>query len=335
MLLALLSMYGVYIVVDYVPTNIDDANLTARAIDTIGKEWFNGYLGLFFRFRFLGNINWLMLPILIHFALTLKQRERWEKALMFIYLLSVGLIALQGYFNFRYAQTLLPITIVLVMVSVWRFFDKEEVKFLQKYVLAFIIVIVSYNTYHYSPWGQRAGRVQLITDEVETADNLEELSVEAEFIVEPKEKPAGRLQIFKAALFGGNVPNLRSNRDLYFNNPKSAADILQYIDDLEMEEGKSFLCNNIPMIYYYTNKRAIYYWCEDDLYYVGEGLRYLLKDRTEEEVKDVIQNKLNCSHILTRDIYNVYDEDWAEFLKNQCTLEYKDGLGYEIYNFGN
>jgi hypothetical protein len=324
MLCVVLVLLGVYTIIDFVPALITDSNLTSRGIDSPAKMWLNGYLGHFFRFKFLGNINWLMLPILVHFFITIKKRERWEMALVFMFLLSILLIAVQGFFNYRYAQTLMPFTTVLVLVSIWRFFDENKIQFLRKYVMGFLVILVLFNTWHYLPWGGNAGKVTLIEDQE---------IVTQETVAVPTEQAAykSKREVFKEALLSGNIPNLRDNRTPFLGHPDLPADLLEYIQNLELAPGDQFLTNNISMIYYYTDQKAMYYWCLDDVYCDVAGYHQLFEKRSADQVYTHLRHSLHCSHVLTRDIYNTYSKPWNEFLQQYATLSFKDQLGFEVW----
>lgn len=327
MVIVILVVLGVYSIIDAIPADIADVNLTSRGIDTPLKKALNGHLGVFFRFKLLGNINWLMLPILVHFLITIKKRERWEKALVFLYLLSVILIALQGYFNHRYAQTLLVVTIAMVLFSLWRFFSEEVVRKLRHPVMLFCLLLVAFNTYHYMPWGGHAGRT-----DIASAFNLDEAPLVNAYEGAPKMSLLG---IFGSAVTFKEVADLRSNRDMYMGRPKSTAGVVEFVDGLELQAGRYILTNHLYLVYYYTDHPARYYWAEDDVYYTGEGLKPWLKDATLEEQRRILQNEMQCDYILTRNIYNTYNPDFNAFLENTCTLIYRDAAGYEVYQPNN
>src|SRR3989339_662568 len=52
-----------------------------REIGTNYDLWLNGYLGIFFRFKMFGGLNWLAVPLFIYFLITIKKRKRWEIAM--------------------------------------------------------------------------------------------------------------------------------------------------------------------------------------------------------------------------------------------------------------
>lgn len=120
-------------------------------IETPGKKWLNGYFGVFFRFKQLGNINWLIIPLLIWFLLTkkIKKKERWHWALLFVWGLTVVVIGIKGYYNFRYQLTLFPITSAMVLFLSWKFLEDKS-KPVKILVFSFITLACLFNIYHYS-----------------------------------------------------------------------------------------------------------------------------------------------------------------------------------------
>lgn len=101
------------------PQGSFDSFKKEREINTPWKLWLNGYLGLYFRLRWVGALNWLALPLAAVFMWTMRKRRPWEMALFIVYFLSVALIAVFGYFNGRYALTLVPFTIAAVLLVGW------------------------------------------------------------------------------------------------------------------------------------------------------------------------------------------------------------------------
>lgn len=120
-----------------------------RNIHTEAKKWLNGYLGIFFRFRYFGNINWLAVPLFIYFLWTVKRRERWQCALMAIYLISTIVLCIKGYTNWRYQFTLFPFTVSFILIFGWEIL-KDRGKYLKVFIFSFTLILVSYNFYRYS-----------------------------------------------------------------------------------------------------------------------------------------------------------------------------------------
>ena len=151
MFIAVLVLFLVYTIIDKKhPGEIQTKEEYLGDIETPGKKWLNGHLGVFFRFKQLGNINWLIIPLLIWFLTTKKiKKERWHWALLFVWGLTVIFIGIRGYYNIRYQLTLFPITSAMVLYLAWKFLEdkRKPVKIL---VFSFIALACLFNIYHYS-----------------------------------------------------------------------------------------------------------------------------------------------------------------------------------------
>ncbi len=117
-------------------------------IETPGKKWLNGYWGIFFRFKALGNINWLIFPLLIWFLVTAKKRERWQMALLFVWLVTVVFISLKGYSNPRYQLTLFPITSAMVLLLLWQFLENRKT-YTRIFCFSLLAAISLFNIFNY------------------------------------------------------------------------------------------------------------------------------------------------------------------------------------------
>lgn len=117
-------------------------------VDTPAKKWLNGHLGIFFRFRYFGNINWLAIPLIIYFLLTLKTKKKWLMALGFVYTISVLLLGIRGFFWWRYQFTLYPFTIAVVMLLGWENL-KDKSLIIKKSFLFLVTGLTLFNFYHY------------------------------------------------------------------------------------------------------------------------------------------------------------------------------------------
>lgn len=87
-----------------------------REIGTNKDLWLNGYLGIFFRLKMFGIVNWTAIPLFFYFLVTIKKRKRWEIALALALTLSCIFICMQGYSNFRYQLTLSPALITIIFI---------------------------------------------------------------------------------------------------------------------------------------------------------------------------------------------------------------------------
>ncbi len=100
--------------------------IPSRDIGTNIELWTNGYLGLFFRFKMFGWVNWLAIPLGIYFLFTFKRRKRWELAIFLSILLSTIFLSIKGYMNFRYQFTLYPILTPLICMAGWELIKKKN-----------------------------------------------------------------------------------------------------------------------------------------------------------------------------------------------------------------
>lgn len=119
---------------------------TDRDIDTSAKFLLNGTLGQFFRFKLLGNINWLIIPLGIYFLATIKKRQRWE-IVVFIFYIIGSILLLQGAYNYRYQLTLVPITVFSVFYLLDEITNFRQVKPAKYVILGSVFMLVMLNLY--------------------------------------------------------------------------------------------------------------------------------------------------------------------------------------------
>lgn len=74
---------------------------------------------------------------------------RWEKAIIFLFVLSFSFLALFGQNWSRYILTLQPITTALIFLAGWEFIKKKN-HFLQVSVFLLLGIMASYNVYHFN-----------------------------------------------------------------------------------------------------------------------------------------------------------------------------------------
>jgi len=89
-------------------------------VGTNKELWFNGYLGIFFRFDKFGRLNLLALPLVVYFLITVKKRERWEIALCLALCISCIFICFWGYVWPRYQLTIFPLLITIIFLFGWQ-----------------------------------------------------------------------------------------------------------------------------------------------------------------------------------------------------------------------
>lgn len=146
-----------------------DFNLESRGIETPLKLLLSGYLGLFFGFKYLGTVNWLVIPLFVVYLILIKPKfTRDQKALLVVLMLSLVLIALKGYFNQRYQLTLIPLVFLFTFLFVWKIFTHLNNPFyLREISMVFILLNSGHYTWHmlYGPRVQE--KVQQIFEEKE------------------------------------------------------------------------------------------------------------------------------------------------------------------------
>ncbi|CAB1065070.1 hypothetical protein D1BOALGB6SA_9867 [Olavius sp. associated proteobacterium Delta 1] len=189
-----------------------------REISTQKDLWLNGYLGIFFRVKFFGYINWLAIPLVIYFLTQFHQAKRWQLALLFVLTLSTIIICTMGYKNYRYQLTLYPVILTLVLLYTYDIIiDKFNIS--KKIVNLFLMATI------------------LITLAAGIGTNFSK---------------------FKSILIDRlKQPSIKS---AHVQNPTRGfpAQIIQFLNNLEQEDWAILECNQ-PILYYYTNKRGVYY----------------------------------------------------------------------------
>jgi len=150
-LASLLILFAVYSIIDKEADTVPAPGKAAeqlKEIETPGKKWLNGYFGIFFRFKYLGNINWLLVPLLIYFFLAVKKPRRWQMALVFAWLLTALFIIIKGYTNYRYQFTLFPFTATVILLLLWEIL-KDKKTYLKIFCFSFVGLVCAFNIYHY------------------------------------------------------------------------------------------------------------------------------------------------------------------------------------------
>lgn len=273
-----------------------DVNMIARNIETPEKLVLNGYLGVLFGFKYSGNINWLILPLIAAYCIVSKNCLSIIKnagGMVVVFCLTFLLISLKGYFNPRYQFTLVPMLIFLVFYFVWLLFN-EILK--NKKLLVFSVVylfLLSFVNFYFEVLDVRFRR------------KYEEVFG----------KKTENVNVEKSMQYGKEV--IRVKR------------LLDVIDTLKTDG--FFLVNNLPDFYYYTHKKGHYYWCGNDEFYSANGIVPLFNKYSEEEIWKVLLNEMNCEYIYTYKEYNKYNFGFEKFLENKCKLICADNDDRMLY----
>jgi hypothetical protein len=333
----------VYAIIDGIDPSITDANLIARGIETPGKLWLNGYLGLFFAFGYMGNINWLALPVLIYLLFTIGKRPNWQRALILFFLLAVLLVGVKGYFNRRYALTLLPLTISLVVYATWRLSEQYKLLPYMRVLLLVALVGILANDVRYLFQLHKEQELAKV-EEPEGPGILERIEYRISWLGNLGPVIKKRFNNFqnKPELIGPylkakgrNFVHSLANFLVYFQKPflfKQKPDMmLAFIQNLKLEKGESILNNNLPMQWHFTTQSGIYYWCEDDDYYTPRGKAKLLARHKGYELSKHLVNDLKVRYILSFKPYDDYNLEWKNYLRDYCISAYIDHNQFVLY----
>lgn len=233
-LLSILFIGYIYDILSAVTPN-GDLNLTARKIETPIKLWLNGYLGAFFAFNYLGNINWLIIPLALTYYIIAKPTLRREH-FAFIGLISVALllIGLKGYFNPRYAFTLLPLFVFLVFDLTWKMAGLSQSKILQYTSIVVLIGLVGWNFYRE-------------TFSIRFKEKVTEIVEEAPIVIEKNTSEVEDVMEYLNAMKTTNYFLVDNAPEFYYHTSKKGryywnGDDFLYTEDgrSQLMEGKSF-----------------------------------------------------------------------------------------------
>jgi len=294
----------VYYFIDFQVSNAD-INLASRKIETPPKLWLNGYLALFTNFNFHSNFNWMSIPLFVYFIyLKHKLKIKWNNLeiffLIFIFL-SVLLISVKGFFNFRYSYTLVPFIIIIILLLNYNICVlSENKKWL--FVLPTFLIFISFINFVKQVSTSRFQKHLYNILGIKINNSIHQSSF--------------RLNTF-------NTDNaFKVNNVIYF---------IQYLNT-----NHYFLVNNLPDFYYYLNdKKGHYYWSGDDDWLSKEGYKRIFNSKTNDEVKKFLINNLNCRYIYTHITYFDYNSKFDDFLLKECQLVAYDNEGRLLYEIKN
>lgn len=94
--------------------------------------------------------------------------------------------------------------------------------------------------------------------------------------------------------------------------------------------GEVVLLNHIPAMYYYSEDKYLYYWCQEDHYFNEEGTKYLFKNRDEKQVLEKLRS-LHVAYILTSEYKNQYcNVPLQEFIEKNTESIFSE-TGFHFY----
>jgi len=203
------------------------------------------YLIIFFDFENYGILNWLAIPLLIYFFITIKKRKRWEMALALIIVLSCLSLCIQGRNNPRYILTLYPFTLAVILLFGWEFIKRKS-RYLQICILVICGIFVLFNYYHSRDIYKQYWRYKVTFEDyyfpyevLRFINNIENMSPESSIFI------CGR-SFFNACYY-------------YYSNKKGINYRNPEMDDFylkkDKEEALNILKDNFKVKYIYLSSR--------------------------------------------------------------------------------
>lgn len=272
------------------PTGLDKA-LFERGIATPGLLWMNGYLGSFFNLRHLGNLGWLVVPMLLWALWKFVRLARWQRGLVALIVLSGIVIGGSGGFNYRYALTLLPLLTIGAFLLLWHAFDHHGHTRRERMIfLVMLLLVGAWNT-------------------LLALDHRSRVKAHG---------PA-------ALVRPGKQPTLRDRLD---TGPK---DLDAWLTQAGAAASDTILVNNLPEFYYATKRPGTYYWCGSDQLFLADGPHFLFKERSDAMVAAYLRDSLHITAVLsTRDL-SAYEPRFEMFLAAYGELVAESGRGYTLH----
>jgi hypothetical protein len=296
--IGILFLSVLYSIQTKIDQSVTDVNLVYRRIETPAKFLLNGYLGHFFNFKYLGCLNWLIIPFGIYAVFKLHFLDtRWKKAIALSYMLIFILISAKGYFNSRYQLTLMPITLPVAILFLWLYLKENNLIKYKFHIVFALFVLIKINNF------------------------LGVLFMEEKIGTNDLEQKGGIMYSLKHPI--QTLSNLEKKTK---SAPYPVIDFIRTLPKKEM-----ILVNNLPMLYYYTDKKGVYYWCGDDTYYSNKGRSLLRKKRNFEQLNKFILDTLNCKYLLSTEFYNEHDTTWVRFVRTYCKPVFMDYAQFIVF----
>lgn len=252
--------------------------------------WVRHYLALLFDFKHYGNLNFLLIPLLIYFLATIKKRKRWEIAVAFVFILSCLLLGKKAVGHSRYILTLYPFALAVIFLLGWEFIKKKS-HGLQIGILIICGIFVSFNYYQYREIYKFYWRYKVIVEDdhfplemLKFIDNIKDVSPDSATLV-----------CAKSSLYQSYYYHTKKKGTDY-NNPRMASFFLKK----NKTEALDTLKNHLKIKYIFLGRlfktpkilrRIISEECA--LVYQDEGqYLYMLreKDLNKEELEKLFSN---------------------------------------------
>lgn len=251
----------------------------------------NGYLGVFFNLRYMGNTSWLALPALALMVVRWKHLQPMYRGVALFLLLAAMVIGGAGGFNYRYGLTLLPAMIAVVMVVTDQGMRRSGLLSKHRMIVHVALVLA---TVVNSKLSMDLAQRMAMEDPVDK----ERLEDEAAFYTKFDTGPQNLDGWLAAA---GVAPTDR------------------------------VLVNNLPVYYYTTRRPGLYYWCGSDQAFGQEGEFSLFGGRTDAQVVRYLGDSLDTRYIFSDRNLSRYDQRFEAFLRTHCVLLAEDEKHYTLH----
>lgn len=293
--LSLLIAIGVNLI-DYlglIKANTNNYSLIYRGIDSNFKFLFFGILGIFFNLK-ISCFTFLFIAIALFYLANFFKLHRNIQLFLLSLMFILGLIMSKGFFNYRYITTLLPLILFIIVVEFHEAYPKIfTIKYLTYFLLLIISTVILFIIY---------------------------------FILNTNPaKKQGNKYKNKIEWIQHGVP--RYLKSQFAADQKQHA-FYQRLDAILLQSKKNVLVNNIPEYYLKCKSKGIYYWCGDDILYLGTSNAKLLsntkKDLQSKEILAIL-NDLNVAFILSVKEYNEYSPHFKQFINSSTSIILEEG----------
>lgn len=265
--------------------------LFERGIGSPLLKVLNGYLGAFFGLRFLGNTAMWALPIMVLLGLRWRGLERGQRATLLFLGFAALIIGLAGGFNYRYAMTLVPALIALVMLALEKAMKASGLLVWQRTAVHVGLVVATlFNSYASMDLAERMA----MADPVESTFYEDDEPFYTKFDTGPQ------------------------NLD-------------QWLSAAGVGEEDRVLVNNLPVYFYATDRPGLYYWCGADQYFGPNGELPIFRTRTDDQVVRYLVDTLSTRYIFSDRNLSRYDLRFEAFLERHCTLLAEDDKHHTLH----
>ncbi len=218
---------------------------------------------------------------------------------MIVYSILFIIIALKGYTNYRYALTLLPVTIFLTIFYSIKIIKKQ--KFKRSFIKKFIIIITIIATLNLG-YTFKNDLIKYIYKYI------------------PNQKKITSIQ-----------ENTEKITDLI--KTKSTSDLIDFLSNFNYLPNENFLTTGTRLVNYYTNLPT-YFLSVSNKLYTSEGLVKLCTGNQEpQDTIKLLTQKYYIQYIIFRTTDTLEPSCFNDILTNQYSQKIFDSKTYQVYKF--